>query len=326
MPRRFGEADADLRGDGDLIERVDDHLDRVFDRDDVDLGRRDRSQRGVERRRLSATGRPGDEDEAVRAREETLGHLQLAVEHAQLGQIAEERARVEDAEDELFPERDRDCRNPHFDFALAPRCLDASVLRAALLGDVEACERLDPRDHRGVNHLGQGVDVVQHAVDPHADARVLAARFDVNIARALVERVVEQVFHRGDDVAVARFDFLDPIELDVSLEVADVDAAAGLLFRGVDRAAKSVEVGDETLNVARGRHDQLRMAADMGLERLDQSVVEGVGHGDGHGVLVGPDDERSVSSREGTGQELGGELRVDLQRVEIDERKAHVLR
>ena len=84
-------------------------------------------------------------------------------------------------------------------------------------------------------------------------AEMLAPRLDVHVAGALVERVVQEVLDRGDDVAVARLDLLDALELDVPLEVADVDAAARLLLGGVDRAAEAVEVGDEPLDLRRRR-------------------------------------------------------------------------
>ena len=44
VAERLGEAEPDLRLHGDLVERLDDDLDRILDRDDVHLGRRDRSQ------------------------------------------------------------------------------------------------------------------------------------------------------------------------------------------------------------------------------------------------------------------------------------------
>jgi hypothetical protein len=77
VAERLGEPEADLRLHGDLVERVDHDLDGVFDRHDVDVGRRYRPERGVERRRLAAAGRPGHQDEAVRAREKLLGELEL---------------------------------------------------------------------------------------------------------------------------------------------------------------------------------------------------------------------------------------------------------
>ena len=249
-----------------------------------------------------------------------------ALEETDVGQIAQERARIEEADDELLAERDGDRRDAHLDLAVAARRLDAPVLRAALLGDVEARERLDARHDRGVDDLRQRVHVVQDAVDAHAHGGVLAPRLDVHVARALVERVVEEVLDRGDDVAVARLDLLDAFELDVPLEVADVDAAGRLLLGRVDRAAEAVEVGDEPLDLRRRRDDEPRLAAHVGLQVLHERVIERVRDGDGHGAIVGGDDERPVPAGEGARQELGRQLRVDLERVEIDERHAEVLR
>ena len=96
----------------------------------------------------------------------------------------------------------------------------------------------------------------------------------------------------------------------------------GLLLGRVDRAAEAVEVGDEPLDVARRRDDEARLAAHVRLQVLDERVVERIGDGDGHRALVGGDDERPVPAREGPREELRRELRVDLQRIEVDERAA----
>ena len=64
----------------------------------------------------------------------------------------------------------------------------------------------------------------------------------------------------------------------------------------------------------------------MGLQVLDQRVIQRVGDGDGHRALVGGDDQRPVPARERSRQELRRQLRVDLERIEIDERDAEVLR
>ena len=262
----------------------------------------------------------------MRTGEKPLRDLELLVEHSELGQIVQERARVEDADDQLLAEGHRDGGDAHLDLAIPPRRLDASVLRASLLRDVEAGERLDARHDGRVHHLGQLVDVVQHAVDAHAHDGGVASRLDVDVAGALVERVVKDVLDGGDDVAVAGLDLLDALELHVSFEVADVDAGGHLLLGGVHRAPEPVEVGDEPLDVARRRDDQAWLPAHVRLERLDERVVEGVGDGDGHRVIVGLDDERAVAPREGAREELRRELGVDLERIEVDVRKPHVLR
>jgi hypothetical protein len=54
-----------------LVERALDHLDRVLDRADVDLGRGELLERRVQRRRLAGSGRSGYEHDAVGA----LGHF-----------------------------------------------------------------------------------------------------------------------------------------------------------------------------------------------------------------------------------------------------------
>ena len=56
-PQRAGEREAGLRVHLHLVDAGHAVLDRVLDRDDVDLGLRDRVQRRVQRRRLARTGR-----------------------------------------------------------------------------------------------------------------------------------------------------------------------------------------------------------------------------------------------------------------------------
>ena len=145
VAQRLREADADLRLHGDLVERVDDELDRLFDRDDVQLRRRDHPERRVERRRLPAAGWSGHQDEAVRARQKLLGQWQLSVEHPEVRQVAEQRALGSKiAKHQLLAERHRHRRYAHLDFAVAAGGLNSPVLRPPLLGDVEPRQRLDP--------------------------------------------------------------------------------------------------------------------------------------------------------------------------------------
>ena len=85
--QRAGEGDVDLRPDRDLVEVLVDHLDRVLDRDDVDLGLRQVLEHGVERRGLAAAGRAGDQDDAGGARDEVV----------ELGQVVRREAELVDA-------------------------------------------------------------------------------------------------------------------------------------------------------------------------------------------------------------------------------------
>ena len=289
-------------------------------------GRRDGPERRVEGRRLAAPGGAGDEDEAVRAREELLRDSELRVEHAELREAPEHRLRVEDAEDELLAERGVNGRHAQLDLAVAARGLDAAVLGAPLLGDVEAGERLDARHDRAVDRLRERVHRVEDAVDAHAHGRLVASRLDVDVGRALVERIVEDVLDGRDDVRVARLDLLDARQRDELLEVRDVDPARDLHLRGGHRAAEAVEVGDEALDFARRRDDQARVPPHEVRQVVDEPHVERVRHGHRDVPFVGGDDERRVLARERAREELRRELRVDLERVEIDERVVQRLR
>ena len=141
--------------------------------------------------------------------------------------------------------------------------------------------------------LGSGVDLVEHAVDAHAHGRDVAPRLDVDVARALVERVVEEVLDRGDEwlslasISSTRLSLTNRSRLPMSTPVVD------LLLGGGDRAAEAVEVGDEPLDVARA--SRRRAAGSAGrafMQVVDEPVVERVGDGDGDVALVGGDDER----------------------------------
>ena len=80
--------------------------------------------------------------------------------------------------------------------------LDAAVLRPALLDDVHAREQLDARRHRDQHRRRDRVDLVQHAVDAEAHDADVAPRLDVDVGRALLERVLPQPVDDVDDVLV----------------------------------------------------------------------------------------------------------------------------
>ena len=76
-PQHAGERQAGLRVDLDLVDARQLVLDRVLDRDDVDLGAVVLGEQRVERRALARPGRPRHEDHALRLGDGALEHLLL---------------------------------------------------------------------------------------------------------------------------------------------------------------------------------------------------------------------------------------------------------
>ena len=83
--------------------------------------------------------------------------------------------------------------------SVSPRAVRMRPSCGRFSGDVEPAHDLEPVGDGAVHRLGDAVDRVEHAVDPHADDGLLAPRLDVDVAGALLEGVVEQVLDRRDD-------------------------------------------------------------------------------------------------------------------------------
>ena len=126
-------------------------LDRVLDRHHVARRRSAmRAERRVERRRLAAAGRAGDQHDAVASARATVVELRRSVDGGD-AELAESRATlgaVEEAEHDALAARGRHDRDPHVDVAAADPDGDAAVLRQAALGDVEAGHDLHARRER----------------------------------------------------------------------------------------------------------------------------------------------------------------------------------
>ena len=151
---------------------------------------------------LPRTGRPGDQDDAVRLRDEVLEAPQRLAGHpdglqAQLGF-----ALVQQAQHGALAMRARQRAHAHVHGAGADAQADAAVLRHALFGDVEFRHDLQARDQRrvqrpvGLHHFAQG------AVDAEAHARMALVRLDVDVAGAVARRLRQQRVQHADDRGV----------------------------------------------------------------------------------------------------------------------------
>src|ERR1051325_10968637 len=319
--QRVREGDADLRLHRRLIEVVVHHLDRVFDRGDVDLRRRQRLERRVERHRLARAGRTGDEDDPVRALDPVGEERQLVLVEPETGDAAQKDVGIEDAHHHFFAERRRQRGDAQLDLFPLMIGLDATVLGAALLGDVHAAHRLEARGDGQVDELRHALDLVQHAVDAEADHGVLALRLDVDVAGARLVGVLQKKVDGVDDVRVAGLDLRARLQLDVLLEIADegqavaAEIALGLRHRG----AEAVLLVDDAHDVALGRDDDVDVLLHHLLIAVDGDVVEGIDDGDDQLAVAHRHRDHAVLAREGARDLRLDHLDVELQRVDFVE-------
>jgi hypothetical protein len=224
-PHALGEPQIDLRLHLHLVERGLDHLDRVLDGAHVHLGGGEALQRRVQRGGLARPGGAGDQHDAVGPAAHLVPAALVLLREAELAEVAHQHLGIEDAHHQLLAERRRQGGDAKLDVAGLRRArLDAPVLGPALLDHVHAREDLDAAGHRREHRGRDLVDLVQHAVDAEAHDALVAARLDVDVARALLERVLPQPVDHAHHVRVVgvelpRFPIRGLAELDQLLEV-----------------------------------------------------------------------------------------------------------
>ena len=167
--------DLDLRDAGDLV------LDRVFDRHELDLRVHQMAQACIERRRLAAAGRAGDQRDAVRLgkrRDQALPGMigETESRHVEVGGCL-----VEQAQGNGLAMQAGHRGDAQVDIAAPNGGSDTAVLRESAFGNVQLGEDLDARDDRLGRAFDRQVDRRHRAVEAHADANVVALRLNMNV-------------------------------------------------------------------------------------------------------------------------------------------------
>ena len=116
----------------------------------------------------------------------------VGVAHAERVEIEPRRVLVEQAQHDALARARRQRRHADVDLLVAELQRDAPVLRQPLLGDVEARHDLEARDERRVQRARRLDHVVQHAVDAEAHDRAPFVGLEVEIGRALAQRLQQQ--------------------------------------------------------------------------------------------------------------------------------------
>ena len=170
----------------------------ILDRDDVDAARLHLAQRGVERRRLAAPGRTGDEHEPLALLEQRADAREVGVAEADRVEGAEAGAAVEDADDDLLAVRRRESRYAQIDDGAAHGDAGATVLRAH--ADRRCRARRGSSRARRATARGsrEQARLTEHAVDAMADGDPFLFGLDVDVARARLDPLGEELIDERD--------------------------------------------------------------------------------------------------------------------------------
>ena len=153
-------------------------------------------EEGVKRGRFARSCRPGDEHDAVGLRQQQLDGLAMRLVEAKA--VEREAFLAEKAQAHRLALDTRDTGHAHVDGLPLGLQMNASVLRQALLGDVEFAHHLDAGNHRGLELLDvlRHGNLVQEAVDAVADAQAVRLWLDVNVRGLLRQRLADDLIHK----------------------------------------------------------------------------------------------------------------------------------
>src|SRR5262249_22576483 len=143
---------------------------------------------GVKGGGLARARGPGYQEDAVGALDDILEALVVVLAEAQVLDGYLDIGPIQDTHDHRLAVAGRQDAHAHVVVLVVEAELDAAVLGAALLGDVDAPHDLDTRDHRGQEAARRTVALDQHAVDPVAHADPVGEGLDVDVTGPQADR------------------------------------------------------------------------------------------------------------------------------------------
>ena len=313
-----GEGQADFAFHGDLHDTRELVFDGVFDGDDAAVWMVYLGEEGVKAGGFSGTGGAGDEDDAVGEVEQGLDAFAHEGLHVQL--LDAEFFLVEEAQGDALAFHGWHGGDADVDGLALELEVDASVLREAALGDVEARHDFESGDDGALQRLDvfRDGDFDEPAVDAVADAEVGGEGLDVDIGGALVEGLaddlVDEFYHAGFFVVVV----INDVGFIVSFEAVEVEFAAFEdLLEGI--GTDTVEAAEGFVNAAAGGHEPVDGDIEFLGDGLAGDEIEGIeggeveafftvffGDGDGE-EAVAEGDARAAEFAERQGVFCGGD-------------------
>jgi len=294
--QRGVERDLRVRVDLDLVGALEPVLDRVLDRDEVEVGPSDVRERGVDRRRLARAGGAGDEQRPAPLVHEPLERELELRQQADLRQRRRAPGALEQPQRGALAGDRRHRRHADVEDAVGLDLqLEPALLRAAALADVESRLHLDPRDRGGGAVGRQRAERAQRAVDADPQRQAGLAGHEVEVGRTRAGGPPQR-----DQLGLRR------------LEVGRADG------REHGSAPARLPERAEDVRDGRARRDH---ELHRGLRRLAHLVARRrVGDRDGEDVAVEADGDCHRGLGDRGGEQVDG-VRLDRLAVEVEPRQ-----
>ena len=175
-----------------LIDTVDRLLDRVLNGDNIYIGLCELTERCVQSRGLTGTGRSCYQDYAVRALDHGLKELVVVVGHTEVSDLTEcDVTGGKDTDNDLLTVYSRQRGYTDIKYGAVNGLGETTVLRDTLLGDVHAGDELQTGGQCVMNDIGDLHELYQVAVYTDTDNSIGLERLDMNIGRVCAEGVLD---------------------------------------------------------------------------------------------------------------------------------------
>ena len=284
---------------------------RVLQSDQVDLLPVQLPDHGVHGGGFTASRGAHDQDHAAVVGDQLGVFIQVRAAEADARLIQKVGGLVQETDHHLFPVNQRQGGNSQIDVLALDPHVGAAVQRNSALRDIHPAHDLDAGDHRRLQVLGHGENLVEHAVDSHAHRHVRLPRLDVNVADPLghgpLDNGVHQA-HRGRADGVLVPDLQGGHRgLRRLLRISRL----AHLLDGPGHALVSVQVHDGPVDAVGGGNHGDHTLPGGGFGLLDGHEVHGVLHGQVERILLHPDRHHPEFARDILGY-LGGHSGIDV--------------
>ena len=167
-----------------------------------------------------------------------------------------------------------------------------------------------------------GVYIVQHPVDPEPHQRFLAFRFDVDVARPLVEGIMKQKLDGADHTAVVPLDLV-PFHGHELFQVTEIHPGSDFVLGSKHRSPEAEELPDDLKNVAARAEHPPDLDLPDGAQIFDHVVIERVRDCNGDDPFTLRNGHDQVFKRKRAGNMGGNEIEVQLEGIDLDEGHSH---